>query len=278
MQTAAGPFSGHIAVSADGLGVELSSSGQIQTAIALPNSTILVALLYSKTNNAGTMSQIGFAGATVPMTEVPSDPIGLLTYRGDVTSLVAAAVGTGSGTFNFTVDESVTGLSTQAVDGEALYVVYQNTSLPTREVYIMEGGVTSPAGEAVDVPLLTPYAGGRARMSIGDSFSTGDCPVEQYTIITVQGQQLTPCAGGLDDGDAFANGALITVGGIGDDFANPGRADDELYHIQQLLTLGDTSIHFVLTNPDNGDSVFTLALAIQAPGAGDNAAAKGLFN
>jgi len=286
MQVAAGPFSGHLGISGDGLGT-LSDTGTLTVVIHDPNSTILSALLYLKTNNYATTSQVGFEGQTVPLTFVPGDspsccPDFFPTYRADVTSIVAAAVGTGSGTFLMDVDESVTGLTSDLVDGEALYVVYDDASLPSREIYLMEGGVTSLTPEAVDVPLLTPYSGGAAKMSIGISFSTEECPPvgTQYTVVTVQGNVVSDCAGGLEDG-AYANGALITVGGWGDDFMNPAvsGADDEKYNLAPSLTVGDTTVHLTFANPSDDDSTFVLAIGITMPSAKDRVKADaGLFH
>ena len=285
MQVAAGPFSGHLGITGDGLGT-LSDTGTLTVKIHDPDSTILSALLYVKTNNYATASQIGFEGETVPLTFVPGDspsccPGFYPTYRADVTSIVAATVGSGSGTFLMDVDESVTGLGSDLVDGEALYVVYDDASLPSREIYLMEGGVTSLTPEPVDVSLLSPYAGGRAKMSIGISFSTEECPPvgSQYTIVTVQGNVVSDCAGGFEDG-AFANGALLTVGGYGDDFANPAQsgADDEKYDIAPSLTVGDTTIDLTFENPSGDDSTFVLAIAVTMPVTRDGARANaGVF-
>lgn len=269
MRVAAGPFSGHLGMSGDGVGV-LSTTGTLTVKIHDPNSTILSALLYSKTNNAATISQIGFQGQTVPLEAVPGDspaccPGFFPTYRADVTSIVADTVGGGSGNFQFNVDESVAG-DTDFIDGEALYVVYEDANLPMREIYLMEGGVTSITPEPVTVPLLSDYAGGPAKMSLGISFSTGDCPVGQVTFVTVEGNTISDCAGGFDDG-ASANGALISVGGWGDDFVNPAVSghDDEKYNLASYLTVGDSALDFTFTNPNDDDSLFALAVVITMP-------------
>jgi hypothetical protein len=270
MRVAAGPFSGHLGISGDGVGVVESATGTLTVKIHDPNSTILSALLYSKTNDYYTISQIGFQGQTVPLEFVPGDspaccPGYFPTYRADVTSIVADTVGSGSGIFAFTVDESVAG-DTTLIDGEALYVVYEDANLPLREVYLMEGGVTSVAPEPVTVPLLSDYAGGPAKMSLGISYSAG-CPNGQMTIVTVEGSAISDCAGGFDDGDALANGALITVGGWGDDFVNPAVSghDDEKYNLAPYLTAGDSALDFTFTDPTDDDSLFVLAVVITMP-------------
>src|SRR5262249_22528976 len=50
LQDAAGPFTGTIGISADGLGVQLSNRGLIHAEIPLEGSTVVQALLYVKTH------------------------------------------------------------------------------------------------------------------------------------------------------------------------------------------------------------------------------------
>ena len=106
-------------------------------------------------------------------------------------------------------------------------------------------------------------------MSIGDSYSTEECPPSsgQYTVIQLEGQTVSNCAGGFEDGDSPNNGALITVGGLGDDFYNPaaGGQDDEKYNIAQFIPNGDTMLDLTFANPSDDDSVFVLAVGITMP-------------
>ena len=85
--------------------------------------------------------------------------------------------------------------------------------------------------------------------------------------------RVTSAAGGQDDGQP-ANGALITVGGVGDTNANPSdpnalpngdpRFDDELYSLLPFVSNGDTSIDVFTQNPSNDDNVFFAALAFNS--------------
>ena len=57
----------------------------------------------------------------------------------------------------------------------------------------------------------------------------------QFSSVTVNGTRVTSSAGNFDDGTA-GNGALVTVGGVGDSLTNPpdpfnsdDTTDDELY-------------------------------------------------
>ncbi len=283
LRSAAGPFVGNIGISADGLGISLSSIGQLQVEIPLPNSRIVQALLYVKTSFNAHLSQIGFGGNIVPLTELPHSivdsppccPDFFPTFRVDVTQIVANTVGNGSGLFNFQVNEStaITGLLSE-IDGTALYVIYSNPSLPYRQIYILEGGLTGPNTDTVNLPLVSPYSGRPAEMGVAISFSAGDqeppahdCPTDMVTFIRVQGNLLTSCAGNQDDGDANANGALITVGGIGDDLLNPAQSgvDDERYNLTPFLTVGDAVLNLTFSNPSADDSLFALYVQIEAP-------------
>jgi hypothetical protein len=111
-------------------------------------------------------------------------------------------------------------------------------------------------------------------MGLAISFSAGnqqppahDCPTDMVTVINVEGNLLTTCAGNKDDGDANANGALMTVGGIGDDLLNPSQSgvDDERYNLTPFLSVGDSVINMNFTNLSGDDSLFALYVQIEAP-------------
>lgn len=254
-------------------------------------STVVQALLYAKTLGFAHITQIGFAGNVVPVTELPHAIVDspacctdfFPTFRADVTSIVAGVVGGGGGIFDFVINESaaITEAGTQAIDGTALFVIYSNPSLPSREIHLLEGGLTGPTPDIEQVSLLSPYTGGPAEMGVAISFSAGlqepvpahDCPVGgMVTVINVEDRLLSPCAGNKDDGDANANGTLMTVGGIGDDLLNPG-VDDERYDLTSFLTPGDAVIDMDFSNASDDDSLFALYVqlettAFQMPSSG----------
>ena len=72
------------------------------------------------------------------------------------------------------------------------------------------------------------------------------------------------------------NGALITVGGVGDSTANPSNpscqagnpncstTDDELYGIAGFLNQGDKQVQIATANPSNDDSIFLAILQLTA--------------
>ena len=88
--------------------------------------------------------------------------------------------------------------------------------------------------------------------------------------------RLTSCAGNYDDGFGN-NGALITVGGVGDDTANPADPlqqpgdgqeervdDDELYDIASFTDQGDTELTITTSNPSQDDNLFLAVVQIAA--------------
>jgi len=66
-------------------------------------------------------------------------------------------------------------------------------------------------------------------------------------------------AGDYDDGDAQANGSLITVGGFDDPYSPflPSYAEDhERYDISPYITNGDSSVDVYTVNPSVNDNIF----------------------
>jgi hypothetical protein len=100
-----------------------------------------------------------------------------------------------------------------------------------------------------------------------------------FSIIDVNGTRVTSCAGNADDGQGtVANGLLITVGGIGDDPANPadpfqqpadGRQprvnEDELYDLTPSLGPTDTRIFVQTLNPSDDDNIFPGHIFVTRP-------------
>ncbi len=213
-------------------------------------------------------------------------------YRANVTAQVAAAVGGGSASpFFFQVNEN---LNNSLTDGEVLAIVFSNPADPTRTIAFLDG-VDPSSGATTVVNYSSPLSGVGSpgfseEMSIGDGFSyqTPD-NLEQASTITVNGRTLTQSAGGYDDG-AAENGALITVGGIGDSTDNPDptlgpsnastaadgdRTDDELYDLGQgndvdsapFVANGDTSTTINTFNSSRDDLIFFLGINVTAQGA-----------
>jgi len=243
-------------------------------------STVLSAYLYSAdvwgSNPAS--ATITFQGNTLNWasgTLLAPDANPANTRRFDVTSIVKPLIEQTAPQTAFTISEN------GSLDGEALVVVYQNASTIGNAI-IMDGELAT-TGDTTTLNFTSPYAGGSVLMSLADSFSYNGNGTSnssgQVSLIDVSTnthpalRRLTSCAGGNDDGNFMAaDGSLITVGGHGDNPANPdpscagGAGDDELYDLSlgnsndstAFLNIGDTSITFRTNNPTNDDNIFAL--------------------
>lgn len=267
----AATFIGNAGISTDGLGT--TGSGTIQAEVPA-GSTVEYAFLHIATRQLQP-AQIRFNGQGVPITwlnNAEAGPFQFKTGRADVTRIVANKVGNGGGTFNFTVDETVTG-NPGLVEGTSLTVIYSNSELPERTILVLEGGLTGPTPKTntlyLNEPLDPTIPGFTAQMALGIQF--GVLNGTQYSTIDVNGKRLTSSAGDYDDG-SLSNGQLVTVGGVGDSLSNPvnpasttDKSDDELYDLTPFLTKGDASIRLDTANPSNDDSIFLVA--VMFPGA-----------
>lgn len=214
-----------------------------------------------------TFEGVNYSGAD--WTDLGTFTLGSLTgFRTDVTSQIAALVGGGSNSrFNFTVNSENPNSS---IDGEVLAIVYSNPNEIERTIAFLDGG-TEPGGDTTLVNLAEPLTAEvlaepdfEAQLSLGIGF--GFQPSNQFSTVDINGSRLTSSAGGQDDG-ATANGALVTVGGIGDSPDNPAdafanatdpRSDDELYNLTPFLSPGDTQIVIDTRNPSSDDNIFFL--------------------
>lgn len=259
------------------------------TAVVPTGSTVVKAFLYSSTNHfndgppAFGSPTVNFDGTVISgadwtnlgTNEANTLNFGLTAFRRDVTAQVAAKVGGGSATpFTFAIQsENPTG----NIDGEVLAIIYSNPAEQTRTIAFQDG-FSASTGDMTSINLAEPLTAAQlgdpsfeALMSAGIGF--GFQGSDQFSEIDVNGERLTSSAGGQDDG-AATNGALITVGGIGDDPANPvdpnagpandPRTDDELYTLTPFLDPGDSVIEIDTLNPSNDDNIFFLAFNLTA--------------
>ena len=197
----------------------------------------------------------------------------LVTTRADVTAQVAAKVGGGGGITSFTI-----GNDPSALNGLGLVVVYANASQPENTIAVLDGAA-SQAGDTATFVLASPLdktvPGFQATMSLGSghSYQSGQpghiCAPFQFSIVDVNSQRLTSCAGNFDDG-LGNDGALVTVGGVGDSTDNPADpnsqtgTDDELYNLEPFLAQGATSIEINTSNPSGDDDLFLAVISISA--------------
>lgn len=188
----------------------------------------------------------------------------------DVTSLVETKLNAApAGKVDLVVAEE----PTQSIDGEALAVVFEVPTAKESTVALMYGAQAT-TGDSFTFGLKSPLLpSSTARLGVGISYGY-QVPgfSDQYSEVRVNQTLLTSSAGGQDDGEP-ENGALMTVGGVGDDPDNPAdptanaacesspRCDDELYDLKPFA--GDaTSFDVTTLNPSNDDNVFLAAFEL----------------
>jgi hypothetical protein len=261
------------ALSIDGFG-STTNSGVIQANIPT-GSTIQRAYLYAASVWNKPVYGVTFNGTSLPeslaITLSPQLDNKATTVLWDVTDIIKSSVTGGLQDFSIVENGPI-----PTNDGAVLVVAYSNPSTQGFTSVILDGEL-STGGDTVQFNLASPYTGGDFLVSLASSFSRQ--PSGQFTQIDVttdstNNRRLTTSAGGQDDGEA-ADGGVITVGGIGDDPANPGpfaspfdgpRIDDEYYNLalgnienaDPFISPGDTFLRLTTQNPTNDDNVFGL--------------------
>jgi hypothetical protein len=289
-------FSGKGGYSADGLGT-VASSGLIQAEIPA-GSTVESAFLYATNQNDAAAATVTVELDDVPyiLAETPFNTydgcceLESFKYTGaDLTAQVAAKYASdGPGVFDFTVEEISPGPFT--TDGVALVVIYSNPGLPFTTIAVLDGSLAS-SGEETLIGLAEPLdktiPGFAATLALGIGFSyqgnpagSHICGGGQASTVDINSVNLTPCAGHMDDGVTEANGALFTVGGVGDNTANPPTdgEDDELYNLEPFLASGITLIDIDTTNASFDDLIFLSILSITAQASVGEICGDGIDN
>lgn len=259
---------GNLSLSLDAVGM-LGGSGTVQ--IDKPaDGTVRAAFLFSASTGFSEYrpsdQDVTIDGRAVAWNPAwtRSSSINSYNVAADVTELLRTTLNAAPvGISNLTVTEA----NTVGIDGEVLAVVWQSASARPRTIALLYGSLAT-GGDRFAVNLGEPLRpSSLASMSLGISF--GFQPTSQYSTIKVNGSLLTSSAGGQDDG-MDSDGALITVGGIGDAIGNPSdptvlgdcgvRCDDELYDLKSLVGDGATSFTVETVNPSDNDNIFLAAL------------------
>ncbi len=269
---------GKLGLSVDGCGTA-SNVCSIDALKPSAVATVKTAFLMSaSTGLSGSVipdNSISLAGVPVTWIESVPSAISSNNYRADVTAIVkpildAAAPGISA----FEVDESVAGSS--LVDGNILVVVFDDPAQTKPTSVLLNFGAQAIMGDTFNVTLASPIdpatPGAQLDMGLGISFGYQEGSAQNSTV-QVNGQTVTSSAGGDDDGE-HANGALITVGGLGDSNDNPAdplalattaRYDDELYSLLPFLPAGTTSISTYTINASSDDNIFFAYFQSSAP-------------
>ncbi len=265
-------ISGPITVSVDGAGFT-TRTGTIQ--VDKPaNSTVIAAYLTSAvTMDATAPSGVTLEGQAVTFSHTAHSGY-FYNYFSDVTSIVQPLIdAAGAGTTSLTIDEGAVAPTTGSNDGEELVVIFNDPAKPVSSV-ILAFGASQSAGDSfsMNFPALTNMNFQHATLSLGIGFSYQVANRSQQTDVKVSTssnsspQWVSQTAGGQDDGQA-SNGALLTVGGIGDSTDLPALTttanDDEFYSLDSFLTLGDSSLTFNTRNASADDNVFQAVLYLE---------------
>jgi len=275
--------SGKVRLSLDAVGTNNAAGADIRVNKPSAAATVRVAYMAAATT--------GFTGYWIPNGGITIDGLGVAwdpamsiansinsyNFWGVVTDIVRPKLNAAPpGITTFHVVES----APYGVDGEILAVIWDDPTAPDTTITLMYGA-QQVLGDSFTVTLAHPIDKTNPLtvldMSLGISYgyqAAGNW--SQYSILElgVNGVRISSSAGGQDDGVAD-NGALITVGGIGDSNANPPdpyangganspRYDDELYNLLPFVANGATSFTVNTHNPSNDDNVYFAAIVLGA--------------
>ena len=265
---------GKIKLSTDALGT-LTSQGSIH--VDKPKGgkvrkAFFLAATTGFTNYQLASDDIKLNGSVISWEKEIANSISSYNYLADVTGIIKPKIdGAPAGVMSLTVEEK----HTAEIDGTLLAVVFDDPAQPTNNTVILYFGAQNITGDTFTIntgsPINTTDPNLKVTMSLGISY--GYLPSNQYSQIDVNGKRLTTSAGGQDDGQS-SNGALITVGGIGDSDSNPPdpnysstsdfRYDDELYNLKPYIQNNDSTITINTVNPSNDDNIFFSALILSS--------------
>jgi hypothetical protein len=266
-------LTGRLKTSIDGFGSS-TGSGLIQVEKPSANAKVVAAFVTlvgtAGTGNLATPSDVTLGGQAISFSHtanVTAQSTAFKNFFSDVTTLVKPTVdAAGSGILDFAVDE---GAGQVNYDGLSLIVVFDDPSTVWSSVVIAFGASKS-AGDSFSLgfPALNAneLSGHRLSVGIGFGYQTTNgaqsSTIDITTSSVASASRIAEYAGSFDDG-AAANGALITVGGVGDSNANPiigatfsNPADDELYNLSGLLNVGDTELTITTRNASGDDNLF----------------------
>lgn len=216
---------------------------------------------------------VSIDGLAVGFTHSVPNNIGSTNYWADVTGLVAGKVDAApAGAVTFQVAES----SPSSFDGVILVAIFDDPAQTHDRSVTLLFGAMKTAGDDFAIGLAEPIDLSDPdliqQMSLGISYGFQAFGSAQYSEVDVNGSRLTSSAGGEDDGEP-TNGALITVGGVGDSPANPPpfarntgpRTDDELYDLVPFVADGSTRLSVATRNPSADDNVFFASFTMNPP-------------
>ncbi|MBU1320333.1 MAG: T9SS type A sorting domain-containing protein [candidate division Zixibacteria bacterium] len=220
-------------------------------------------------------------GVPVVWDNIIPNHVSSFNHIADVTDLVKPILDAAmAGRVPFAIGEA----DPDIVDGNILAVIFDDPNQTDDATAILLFGAQDVAGDQFLIGLAEPLdladPSSVVTMSLGISYGyqMPDHDV-QFSLVDVNGSRLSSSAGGQDDGispdwNDYGNGALITVGGLDDDPANPPDPfsppldfdyDDELYDLIPFVQQGDVQITVNTSNPSNDDNIFFGAFYLTVP-------------
>jgi hypothetical protein len=212
-------------------------------------------------------------GTGVNWDDALANAISSNNYWADVTAIVKPIVdAAAAGIVPLTIGET----SSQAIDGSLIAVIFDDPNQTTDNTIVLMFGAQDIAGDQFLVALAEPLDKTDPELVLDMclAISYGFQPGGQVSHVDVNSQRLTSSAGGQDDGED-ANGALFTVGGIGDTNGNPppfdapttpNDPDDELYSIIPFTEQDDVLITVDTINPSNDDNILFAGFRLSVAG------------
>jgi len=258
--------SGRLSLSVDALGTDLTA-GSVQ--VQRPEGGIVrrAFLIAAST---------GFSGYEIRDGDVRVDGMGVIWHQAvpnsirswnalaDVTALVKPRldVSSAAGRIPIQVEEQ----NTHWIDGVILIVVFEDPNEYRDKDISLFFGAHAVDGDQFTITMAKPVTHEHTvlELGVGISFGMQTSRAEgQYSVISVNGNRLTSAAGGPDDGSPTI-GALITVGGLDDNNANPVDAfapaanlvsDDEYYDLRPFVRPGVNEIEISTQNPSKDENL-----------------------
>jgi hypothetical protein len=280
---------GNVSVSIDGEGNNISTVAQNLIVAKPPGATVRSAWLLATGHGVVGSSvvadgQVSLAGVPIAWDQTTfnnagADPDFFHNVLAEVTEIVKPIVdAAAAGTVLIPVLES----PTLPVNGTILAVVFDDPGVIDQSTVILLFGGQDTNGDTFVINLAqpidpsSPNAVADMSLGIGHGFQ-GATGTPMNSTVTVNGMLLTSAAGGENDGLGF-NGALITVGGVGDSNDNPVdptqtsvpngfNTDDELYSLIPFVDPSSNQITVDTLNPSDDDNIFFAAFTTSVAAA-----------
>lgn len=268
---------GFISLSVDGVGTNNVAGGLVyvdKPAGATVRSAYAAAVSRGYSGRMLVDGDVKLDGADVAWDISTPSSINSWNHWADVTTLVKPKIDAAApGLVSFDVTE----VNTTGIEGVILAVIFNDPNQTVSNTIILLFGAQDIAGDTFNIFLASPLNTSDPNllidMGLGISFGyQTPSSTNQVSLVDVNGQRLTSSAGGQDDGEPN-DGALLTVGGIGDSNDNPppfapladfNDPDDEMYDLLPFVQDGDTAITVFTINPSNDDNIFFAWLYLQS--------------